>query len=124
LTRSDLSFFYAESHRSIKVTTALSASPRPTTAPDPGAAVEDDGPPKPGLRKENDAPEPPLVNREINANTMATQDVPLYPPALTSVTDSNVANATHPLWGPHVEHAGDHPPKPSRNQYDQEYDIV
>jgi hypothetical protein len=118
LTRSDFSFLYAESHRSIIVTTAPSASPGPTTALDLGAAFEDDGQPKPGLPKEKDAPEPPFVNREINANTMATQDVPLYPPALTSITDSNVADATRPLRGPHVDHTGDHPPKPSRNQYD------
>ena len=115
MTRSDLSFFYAESHRSTIVTTAPSASPEPITAPESGAAFQDDGQPKPGLRKEKEVSDPPLVNRETNADTI---DVPPYPPALQSITDSNGTNLSRSLQGPQTEHAGEHLPNPSRNKYD------
>ncbi|KAI9453839.1 hypothetical protein BJY52DRAFT_1287039 [Lactarius psammicola] len=61
------SFLYnilpTESRRSIMVTTAPSASPGPTSLPDPGAASEDDGSPKHGLCKEKDALEPLSCHR-------------------------------------------------------------
>jgi len=115
MTRSDLSPSFPESHRSIKVTTAPSASPGPTSAPDPGAAAEGDGSPKPGLRKEKDALGPPLVNR---ANNMATPDLPPQSPSLPSATGSDVAIAGPSLRELNAERTGDHPPHPSHCRYD------
>ncbi|KAH9071405.1 hypothetical protein EDB83DRAFT_248537 [Lactarius deliciosus] len=45
------------------------ASPGLTSAPDLGAAAEDDGSRKPGLRKDKDAVDPPSVNRAFTEET-------------------------------------------------------
>ncbi len=115
MTRSDLSPFFPESHRSTIVPTALSASPGPTSAPDLGAAAEDDGSPQPGLSKEKDALDPPSVNRAIHANTMATLDLSPQSPSLPLVNDSDVAIAGRSLREPNAERTGDHRPYPSHS---------
>ncbi len=76
MTQSDLSPSFPESHRSTIVTSAPCASPGPISAPDLGAATEDDGSPKPGLGKEKDALalDPPSVNRA------AQSERTLWPP--------------------------------------------
>ncbi|KAH9017480.1 hypothetical protein EDB83DRAFT_2437680 [Lactarius deliciosus] len=74
----------SEPHSLIKVTTAPSASPGPTSTPDVGAATKDDGSSQPGFRKEEDALEPPSVNHAILANTVATQDPPPQLPTVGS----------------------------------------
>ncbi|KAH9034797.1 hypothetical protein EDB84DRAFT_52951 [Lactarius hengduanensis] len=77
----------AESRRSIMVTIAPDASPRPTSTSDLGAAAKDDGSPQPGSRKEKDALDHPSVNRAISTKTMT--DLPPQPPSLLPDTDSD-----------------------------------
>ncbi|KAI9435009.1 hypothetical protein BJY52DRAFT_1333260 [Lactarius psammicola] len=108
--------FPTESHRSMIVTIAPSASPGPTSAPDLGAAAaEDYGGPKPGLCKETDALDLPLVNHAIHASTL---EHPLQSPSLPSVADSDVAVAGRSLWEPNAELSGDDPPHASHRRYD------
>jgi len=118
ITRSDLSPFLTRSHRSMIVTTTPSASPGPTSAPDLGAAAEDDGSPKPGLLKEKDALDPPSLNRAIHSNTIATLDLPPQSPSLQPVTDSDVAIASPSQKEPNAERTGDHSSHPQHCCYD------
>jgi len=118
MTRSDLSPSCPESHRSTIVPTAPSASPGPSSAPDLGAAAEDDGSPKPGLRKEKDSLDPPSVNCAIHPNTMNTLDLPPQSSSLSSVTDSDVAITGRSLRESNAERTGDRRPHPSHPPYD------
>ncbi len=118
ITRSNLSPSYPESHCSTTVTTAPSASPGPTSAPDLGAAAEDDGSPKHDLRKGKNALDPVSVNRAIHANTMGTLNLPPQFPPLPSVTDLHVAIVGPSLQEPNAEHTGDDLPHPSHSRYD------
>ncbi|KAH9035094.1 hypothetical protein EDB83DRAFT_2415672 [Lactarius deliciosus] len=77
------------SHRPIMVTVTPSASPGPTSAPDLGAAAEDDGSQMPGLRGNEDALDLRSANRAIDANTTPALGLPPQLPSLPSVTDSN-----------------------------------
>ncbi|KAI9450670.1 hypothetical protein BJY52DRAFT_1419460 [Lactarius psammicola] len=88
-------------------TTAPSASPRPTSAPDLGAAAEGDGSPQPGSHKEKDALGLPSVNRAIHANTTATLDLPPQSPSLRPITDSDAAVVGPSPWEPNTELTGD-----------------
>ncbi|KAI9441074.1 hypothetical protein BJY52DRAFT_1217099, partial [Lactarius psammicola] len=81
-----------ESYRPIIVTTAPSASPGLTSAPDPGAAAEDNCSPK---------PEPPLQS-----------------PSLPLVADSDVVVAGRSLLEPSAELSGDNPPHALHRRYD------
>ncbi|KAH9071433.1 hypothetical protein EDB83DRAFT_248990 [Lactarius deliciosus] len=83
-----LSILPTESRHPIMATAAPSASPSPTSAPDLGAAAEDDSR-EPGLRRDKDVVDPPLVNRAIHGNTMSTLYPPPQSPSLQSVTDSD-----------------------------------
>ncbi|KAH9054615.1 hypothetical protein EDB83DRAFT_2392918 [Lactarius deliciosus] len=123
IARSGLSSSYPESHHSMIVTSAPSASPESTSVPDLGAAVVDDGIAKPGLRKEQDTFDPPFVhvnpsvNRSIYTNPMPTLDLPPQPPSLPSVTDSDITIAGPSIWESNVERIGDRPPHLSHGQY-------
>ncbi|KAI9449959.1 hypothetical protein BJY52DRAFT_1305054 [Lactarius psammicola] len=107
-----------ESHRSIIVTIAPSASPEPTSAPDLDSAAEDHGSPKPDFRKEEDDLDPCSVNWEIHANTIATRDLPPQSALLPLVTDSDVDIAGLSLREPNAEHTGDSPVDPLHGGYD------
>ncbi|KAH9027119.1 hypothetical protein EDB84DRAFT_1439936 [Lactarius hengduanensis] len=111
-----LSVLHTESRHPIVATAAPSASPRPTSAPDLGAAAEDDGSRKPGLRKDKDAVDPPSVNRAIHGNTMSTPYPPPESPSQPSVTDSDVVITGRSPRGPLAipERTGDHPPHSSQ----------
>ncbi|KAH9017475.1 hypothetical protein EDB83DRAFT_2437588 [Lactarius deliciosus] len=69
----------------LMVTTTPGASPWLASAPDVNARAQDDGSPQPGLPKEEDALDLPSMNHAVLANTMATQDLPLQSPSLSSV---------------------------------------
>ncbi|KAH9024173.1 hypothetical protein EDB84DRAFT_1440760 [Lactarius hengduanensis] len=102
-----------EPHSSMIVTTAPSTSPGPTSAPDVGAAAQDDGRPHLGLRKEKDALGALEVDQAIHANSMADLDSPPSP-SMRSITKPEVAIA-----GPSPrEPDADHPPHTSHDQYD------
>ncbi|KAH9012923.1 hypothetical protein EDB84DRAFT_1534405, partial [Lactarius hengduanensis] len=105
-------------------TAAPSASPRLTSAPDLGAAADDDGSRKPGLRKDKDAVDAPSVNRAIHGNTMSTPYPPPQSPSQPSVTDPDLVITGRSPRGPLTipDQTGDHPPHPS--QPDHRYDIV
>ncbi|KAH9045886.1 hypothetical protein EDB83DRAFT_2405526 [Lactarius deliciosus] len=105
MTQSGFSPSRQESHHSLTATTVPIAPPRPTFAPDMGAATEDNASPTPSSRKENDALDPPSVNRATHAITVTLDLLPQFP-SLPLVTDSDVAIAGSSLR----ERAGDHPP--------------
>ncbi|KAH9027125.1 hypothetical protein EDB84DRAFT_1609050, partial [Lactarius hengduanensis] len=111
-----LSVLPTESRHPIVATAAPSASPRLTSAPDLGAAADDDGSRKPGLRKDKDAVDPPSVNRAIHGNTMSTPYPPPESPSQPSVTDSDLVITGRSPRGPLAiaERTGDHPPHPSQ----------
>ncbi len=93
------------------------ASPGPSrlrvsSAPDLGAVIEVEGSAKAALHKERDALDPPSAIRE---NIMAAPDLPPHSPPSSLVTDVAI---TGPSWRSlGDEHTGDHPPHPSRGQY-------
>ncbi|KAI9449954.1 hypothetical protein BJY52DRAFT_1227452 [Lactarius psammicola] len=84
----------------------------PTSAPNLGAAAEDDGSPEPGLRKEADTLDPHLANRAVHPNTFVTLDPPPQSPSLALVTESGVAIASASFKEPNAEQTGYHPPDP------------
>ncbi|KAH9035096.1 hypothetical protein EDB83DRAFT_2405543 [Lactarius deliciosus] len=98
-----------ESHLSMPTpATSFVSPPRLTSAPDLGAATEDEGNPKAALHDEKGALEQPPA---IQENSMAPRDLP----PLSSVADVAIAG---PSWHSlDAEHTGDHPPYPS-NAYD------
>ena len=118
ITRYDFSLPFPESHRPITINSAPSASPGPTSGPDPGIAAEDDGSLMPDLPKKKEALDPLSVNRAIDTNNIATPDHSPQSPPAPSVTDLDIAITAVSLREPNAGHTGDHPPGPSRYQYD------
>ncbi|KAI9445692.1 hypothetical protein BJY52DRAFT_1216610 [Lactarius psammicola] len=118
ITRSDISPSCPDSRRSIVATTSLSAYLGPTSAPDPGAAAEDDGSPDPGLRKEADTLGPHSANRAVHPNTFVTLDLPPQSPSLPLVTESGVAVASASFKEPNAERTGYHPPDPLHGMHE------
>ncbi|KAI9445695.1 hypothetical protein BJY52DRAFT_1315474 [Lactarius psammicola] len=110
--------FPTESHRSIIVTVAPGTSPGPTSVPDLDSAAEDHGSPKPEFHKKEDALDPHSVNWEIQANTIATRDLPPQSASLPLVTNSDIAIAGPSLREPNAERTGDSPVDPSHGLYD------
>jgi hypothetical protein len=118
ITRSDQSLFFPESHPSIIVASAPSASLVLTSEPDPGTPADDDGGPIPDLRKENGASGPPSVHYAIDANTIPTPDHPPQSSSPPSVTGSDVAIPGGSPQEPNAGQTGDRPPYSSLYQYD------
>ncbi|KAI9432457.1 hypothetical protein H4582DRAFT_1995131, partial [Lactarius indigo] len=98
-----------ESHRSIIVTTAPTASPRLTSTP---AAPEGEGSMEAALHMESDT----LAPSGIQENIIATSDLPSQPLPSPSVTDVAIASPSRRSLG--AEHTGDHSPYPLHSQYD------
>jgi hypothetical protein len=120
ITRSDQSPSFPESHPSIMVASAPSASlVLASSGPDPGTPAEDNGGgPIPNLRQENDVPDPPSMHHAIDANSIPTADPPPQCSSLPSVMGSDV---DIPGCSPQELNAGltgDRPPDPSLYQYD------
>ncbi|KAH9036003.1 hypothetical protein EDB83DRAFT_2318702 [Lactarius deliciosus] len=116
MTQSDPPPSFTECHR-FPVTP--SASTGPASAPDLGAAAEDDRSPKAGALKDRDIHSaPPSAIRVNYANTMATLDLPQPSPSLQSVIDMDPPIAGSSLRIPNAGRTGDLDPLHSP------YDIV
>jgi hypothetical protein len=120
ITRSDQSPSFPESHPSIMVASAPSASlVLASSGPDPGTPAEDNGGgPIPNLRQENDVPDPPSMHHAIDANSIPTPDPPPQCSSLPSVMGSDVDIPGCSLQELNAGLTGDRPPDPSLYQYD------